>query len=124
MLVSNGSDISPPQITAVCIANNGVDYDESIQKALITSVVSDNTENIRCLVVIKTQDGKSREINLAEVTNQTGWTNSEAGTIQAIADINGWIAQTQALFEGFNKITVSATEPVAPTLNQIWIPIT
>lgn len=88
MLVSNGNDILPPK--AISISNNGVDYDEIILKSTIDSIENDISANGN-LIIIYLAGGRNREINMADVTNQEGWTDDKAGTLQAIQDIGRWV---------------------------------
>src|SRR3990172_11307876 len=106
MLVSNGIDISPPQSGVIAIANNDVDYDETIQIKMVETITSEQNPVGEYLITIFLLNNRRREIILNQVSNQAGWTDDSAGALQAIEDVNNWIITSTPQFEGFGKITI------------------
>lgn len=120
MKIINGEDLIPAINTVIAVSTDDVNYTKLIQKVSI--VLIEGEDSAGNYIVILRQGVRAIEINLAEVTNQPTWTNDEAGLLTALTDINSWLSVSSGIFSiGLAKITVSASPPLNPSLDDLWI---
>jgi hypothetical protein len=57
-------------------------------------------DKLRVILTFVSENQTKEDFDIQDVINQAGWTNDEAGLLQALSDINGWLSTAGSIISG------------------------
>ena len=99
--ISNGVDVQANWVESIAISSDGVLWGTFPKASLAVhpvklerNVNALNDTAVKRVIGLryKGEDSFAIKIKLGEVANQAGWPDTDAGLVQAVSDINGWLS--------------------------------